>query len=115
MAEPEVDLLASTVDLPPDPMDKVRRRVEKLVDATFEHCERTMAVGTPADKLAIAKNVLPQLIRVLGEQAEADVHAEMRDALAEMREAFRSTVAQVAPMLVADVDLEDAVVPEDPS
>lgn len=102
-------------DPPSDPMDKVRRRVDRLVDATFTHCEKVMQVGTNADKLSIAKNVLPQLIRVLGEQAEADVHAEMRDALAEMREAFRSTVYTPPAAEIADEDMVDAVVPEDPS
>lgn len=98
-----------------DAMEKVRRRVERLVGVTFDYCEATMQVGTPANKLAIAKNVLPQLIRVLGEQREADVHAEMREALAEMREAFRSTLPVPVHIEIADEDLEDAVVPEDPS
>lgn len=107
------DLPVAVPDQHLDALEHIRTRIERLTSRTLEECERVMAVGTPAAKLTVAKSVLPQLIRVLGEQQEADTHAEMREALAEMREALRETVAK--PAVIVDVGDDEPDLPEDAS
>lgn len=98
---------------PPNPVDLLRARISGLVSMTLDEVEEIMHTGTPAMKLTVARTTLPALVKILGDEQQADELQDMRDALAEVKRSIQATIAD--PREVSDdLDVEgDDALPRD--
>lgn len=92
-----------------DEIDELRSRTMGLVDKMFSSAERTLAVGSPAERAAITKHVLPAILKELQTREE-------NDELAELREAQAALMTDVRTMLLGSDNLAaPAPAPEAPT
>lgn len=102
----EAELLASLAG-ESDAFDVLRDRAAGMVGKMMSQAERILEVGTPADKAAFTKTVLPAILKQLQEQKEGDDLAELRQAQADL-------MSQVRQALVSPTSEPGAVVSDVP-
>ena len=91
-----------------DAFDGLRDRAATMVGKMMDQAERILEVGTPADKAAFTKTVLPAILKQLQEKKEGDDLAELRQAQADL-------MSQVRETLIGGQSLVDESVPEVPT
>ena len=97
-----------------DAFDGLRDRAAHMFGRMMDQAERILEVGTPADKAAFTKTVLPAILKQLQEQKEGDDLAELRQAQADLMSEVREALVggqQVVDEGVPDVPPDDAPVP----
>ncbi len=103
----EAELLASLAT-ESDAFDGLRDRAAGMVGKMMSQAERILEVGTPADKAAFTKTVLPAILKQLQEQKEGDDLAELRQAQADLMSQVRQ--ALVSPSSRQPEDVPDVPV-----
>ncbi len=97
-----------------DAFDGLRDRAAHMVGRMMDQAERILEVGTPADKAAFTKTVLPAILKQLQEQKEGDDLAELRQAQADLMSEVREALVGGQPVVdegVSDVPADDAPPP----
>jgi hypothetical protein len=82
------DLAAATIASDPT----IKREMSQLVREIIAHQRMVMRVGSPADKTALVKAVLPQMLGAMNTVQQDEQEAEERAAYDRLRAALRGEV-----------------------
>ena len=98
----EVDLAGLVAVVGDEFADRLRLRVERLVESMLDDLDWQMQYATPANRLALTRGLLPHLLK--GKEEQADVAEELRIEMGEMMSELRSGLAgaQFDPVVQAD-------------
>ena len=76
-------------------LDILRARIGNIVNLSLDEVEKTLRVGTPAAKAAVMKTTLPALIKILGDEQQADELEELRDLVRQNHERERESIGKI--------------------
>lgn len=84
----------SITDLIPEVVaddDEIRQRLHKLVVTCIEEMEQMVRVGSPTQKMAAIRSLMPQIARVLErKEEESNEIMELREEFKKMRRELRA-------------------------
>lgn len=78
----------------PGTPEHYRLRIENLLDLALDECEKILRTGTTALKMSVLRQVIPALVKAIGEPDATDELAEMRE---ELRRLYEMITARPEP------------------
>lgn len=82
---------------------EIKEELSGLIQDIIKHQRMVMRVGSPSDKLALTKAILPQMLQAMNTVAQDEAAAEEQAAYDRMRAALRGEVpvTELTPQLKA--------------
>ena len=83
------ELLDAVLDDP-----RRRARIEAIIDRAIDDAEYIMEWGTETQRVALMKSMVPNLLRSLRRQQDAETDKKSSEAYQELRHAFRAHIKE---------------------